>query len=472
MPTPAISTAQRDFKYIDIDPLTEIVSNHVIRRKDRKLREYFASQVVFIQGIFSLVECLFPGCKGHQRYGYVAADNAPVIYRYHDQGSKEAVYAVYRNTLNRPIRVPQDGDPLINGIKWTLRSLDSAVTNSQTILDCLIANLKLQTLKKGFCLECLFFHRNGLGLQFEKLLRTIVSHVVAYGRYLEKESFFPVSRLEQGMTLRLKRIFFEKENCFRQCYAPSREGFNEHMVVIEKDTAIASYPSFYKHGRFVDVDFSILRHIDLVSTFNVTLQCGCDLGRMRHQKAHVAVLRKNHHQGMFNLALGSWKAGDTSFEDPLWMHSLLGQTGPCQAVNKVTATPLASVCSSCQNITTIKSVTIPDTTWLLPCEVSSNLAHCSLEGLSNLSTYVLSGVIFRLAFALIFNHTTGHFSSMNFYNGEWSYYEDNLGGLFKSCNPAKFRYKDRSNVRIYYIRSSASDENHRCLTDAFNRLRS
>jgi hypothetical protein len=463
------SSPSQDFKIIDIDPLTEIIGNHVTRRRDRKLQEFFASQVVIIQGLFSLVECLVPGCKGHSRYGYVASDNSPAFYRYHEKG-KEAVYTLFRNSLNRPIRVPLDGDIIINGIKWTLRSLDSIATNSQTIFDCLLANLKLQTLRKHFCLECLFMHRNGLGLHFEKVLKTVLHHIIAYGRYLEKDSFFPVSRYEPGMTLRFKRAFFEKEDCFRYSYLQFKDGFRESLVAIEKNTSLSSYPSSFRQGRFIDVDFSVLRHLSPVSSFDVTLQCGCDSGRIKSQHAYVALLRRNHHQSVFNLAMATWKMNGGLQEDPLWMHSLLGENGPNASVTRVKATPLASICSGCQNMVSVRSIVVPESTWLLICDVSENLYRCSLEGLSSLAVYVVGGVVFRLAFIVLYNQATGNFTSMNFSHGEWNYYEDNLGGLLKTCNPGKLRYKDRVNARVYYIRDTVSDENHRCLSAAFNRL--
>jgi len=464
-------TVSRDFRVLEMDPLTEIIGNTVFRQKDRKLREYLASQVVFIQSLFSLVECLVPGCGGHQRFGYVAADNVAVFFKYHDKSLKEGVYVPYRNPLCRPFRVPMDDDAIITGIRWNLKTLGSSITPMQSMFDCLIANLKLQSLMKRFCLECLFMHRNGLGLLLERLIKTVLLHVVAFGRYVEREDFFPVTRFEEGMTLRLKRAFFEKDGAFKQVYMPIKDGFREDIIPVEKNLPTSSLPSPLREGRLIDLDFSILRHLNTVSTYDVTLQCGCDAGRQRTKKAYIGVLRRNHRHGFFNMSLAEWKLNGETYEDPLWFHSLFSHGGPNASVTKVTATPLAKICEVCQNMISIRAISVPETSWLLMSEIAEPLSKSSLEGLSDLHTYVMGGVSFKLAYIIVYNQDNGNFSSMNFNQNTWSYYDDGFGGLLKHCRPEKIKYKNRVNLRAVYLRQT-DPESHRCLSSAHKHLRS
>lgn len=460
----------KDFPILELDASTEIVANTVHRRRDRKLREYLASQITFIQGLFSLVECLVPGCRGHQRFGVSTTDNVAVFFRHHDVG-REGIYVPYRNPLCKPLRVPQDGDTLINGIRWDSNSSLGVAESFQSIFDCLLANLKFQTLLKGFCLECIFMHTSGLGLLLERLLKTLLLHVVTLGRYLERETFAPTTFYEQGMTLKCRRVYWDEKNrFFRYNYLPTPNGFKEEILPVERDVPANRMPMHLKRGPFLDLDFSVLRHLNLVSQFNVVLQCGCNTGRPRIEQAYIGVLRRNHRSNVFNLAPAKWDSSGNGYEDPLWLWSLFGSYGSSLAISRPSVAPLASLCPGCQNLVSIRDVQVPETTWLFMAEMAEPLAKQSLEGLSAISTYMLGGVTFKLAFVLLFNQSTGCFTSMNYHQGAWSYYDDSCGGIFKSCRADKVRYKDRTNLRAFYIRQTESNA-HQCLTAATNRLK-
>ena len=460
---------QKDALLLDVDAETEIVANVVHRRKDRKPHEYIASQLVFFQSLFSLVECLVPGCKGHQRYAYSAADNIAAFFRYHDSSTKEAIYIPFKSPLSRPLRIPQDGDELINGIRWGLFQKNSIVNCTQGIFDCLLASLKIQTMLKRFCLECIFMHTNGIGQLLEKIIKTALLHIVPYGRYVDKENFFPVTRYEQGLTLRFRRIFWgENDKLFVPAYVSTKNGFSEKVIYMDPNSNIGQYPVPFRQKPAINLNFSVLRHLDEISTFNVVVSCGCNSGNMRIKKSHVGILRKNSRCGVFNLALGEWNQKHTSYEDPILNWTLFGNEGPNASVTKITATPLAHLCPSCQNLVSVRQVDTPDTTWLLMAEMAESLSKTSLAGLSAVSTVVLGGVNFRLAFVLLYNTTSGAFTSMNYQEGVWSYYEDGVAGLLRQCNADKVRYKDKINLRVYYIRETSTDP-HRCLMAAHKR---
>lgn len=460
----------REYIYIEIDANTEIVSDVVRRRRDRKLREYLENEITFPSELFSIVECLVDNCFGHQHFGYSITDNTPLILNGHEPGKKHASYIVYKNQINRPIRPPRDGDVMIHGIRWDLNSLHTTARVNQGMFDCLLAYLKFKTLQYSFCLECLFMHNSGIGLLLERLIKTVLLHIVPYGRFLEKQKFSPISLYQAGMTLRFRRAFWgNKKNIFKTAIVPTSDSFREDIIAIDPEAPETSQPAPYRLKTPIDVDFAILRHLNEVSTFNCIISCtGCVPEVRQIKKSYIGIIRKSPNHGNFNMALGTWNVKTEGYFDPIWMWSLFGNQLPNANVNRVTVTPFTSICKKCSTVKRVHEIQVPSTTWLLMSEISLSLSKSSLEWLDTFDTYIIGSVTFRLGFVLLYNSDTGEFSSLNYHEGKWFHYDD-FSGIFKSCRLDKVRYREKSNLRVFYFRETMKDP-HACMKAALERF--
>lgn len=461
----------KDFRIMDLDPVQEITGRVVKRKKARRPRTFFESEVIFFKTILVFIECLVPACKGHQKYGQVLSENLPVIFKYHDFG-EQARYIAFKNPICKPMRVPLDGDALINGIKWRLTNPLSIYATTQGIFDCLIASLKFLTLTKDFCIECLFQHENGLGHGLEKFLKTVLYHVVVYGRFMDKEVFKPILAFEKGMSLRFCRIYWEEQgNMFKTAcslvksipYIYHEDDVSENFVFSIPNVIIPEYPSKIKHGVQIDPNSHFLRHLNTISSFFVTIQCHC-FGKKPYPKiVYTSLIRRNKRSNDLHLSLAEWRQRGNEYFDPLFHWSLLGPDTPSTVIPSVNqARPISSLCNVCKNAIYIRDIHVPKTTWLLIAEIDQALSKVSVDHFASISTYSLGDVEFELKLVLLYNTVTGHFTSMHLVQDEWYFFDDKIGGIFKRCSPYRVKYKDRVNLRVVYMRKTETNP-HLCL---------
>ena len=467
----ASRNAYREFLIMEMDPIQELINNQVRRKKERRLTRYPASQVTFVQSFFMLIDCILPGCRGHERYGIIDGLNLPVIFKAHDFNS-QPVYVEFKNQICRPLRVPMDGDVLLNGIKWRLATDTPMPFAVQGYFDCLFASLKFQTLLVDYCLECLFRHTNGAGLALERFLKTIVYHIVAFGRYKERDHFQPVTAYMYGMDLKFRRIHWEKKDeMFKHSCIVTRSGVKEEIFYSPPGLIVPEYPIAPSFGFYANPDTTYLRNLGSVSTFHTTLKCKCYDGKVVPKLAYCGVVRASRKSEFLKVSLASWDSAGSEFEDPLLNFSSLGPEGPNAIMAKhCQATPLASICKKCQNLVSVESVHVPDETWLLNCGLPANLQKCSVDHLLNVSSVVIGGVPFELKYVLIYNSLSGNLSSIHHYSGQFFAMSDANGCILKRCVGERVKYKDRVNLRAVFFRRTESDLHmHQCLKDAANR---
>ena len=454
----------KDWYRLDIDPNVEINGSIVVRRYDRKMDEYGASRVTFYRAVSLMVECILPLCIGHQKYGVITGDNIPVIFKRHDK-DEEAIYVRYKNPICQPMRMPESGDKILNGIKWKIADpmMASVLSGSQsTIFDCLLANLRFRMLLKDFCLECLFVHTNGMGLMFEKLLRTILGHLLIIGRSNERGFYVPITNYDRNVEMRIRRIWWgNNERVFRQVCCDSSKGFKENLVFMGSgDWLFNNTPK----GAMAEPSQGILRWLNTVSKINVTVKCACEGGAMVQKDVYIGLLRKNRRSDLYSIVLADWDLKGEEYEDPVWNWSMFGSETGSQTVVKTQVKPVGRMCEKCKAHVNIHNIRVPETTWLFMADLSENLQKGSIEGIRKIGTYVLGGVTFYLAFIVLYNTETGQFTSMNTYD-LWRFYDDSCGGLLKQCNPSKVKYQSRWNLRAFYYRKTSTTP-HRCIAKA------
>ena len=467
----ASQPVNRDFSLLELDPFQEIVGIVIRRKKDRRQQEYPASQITFLQTLFVFIDCIIPACRGHQKFGIIESDNIPVIFKCHDFND-EAKYVAYKTPICRPLRVPLTGDFLLNGLKWHMVNAASMATVSQTLFDCLIASLKLQTLTFEFCLECLFRHCNGAGLGLERFLKTVLYHIVVLGRFVEREGFQSILKYQKGMDFKFRRVHWERRNeMFKLCgVVTKKSGIRNETYFSLPGEITQEYPNIPQHGVYGNPSLMFLTNLGSVSVIHVSVQCHCHNKRLIPKLAHIGIIRQSKNCDFINVALARWVQDGDEYSDPLLNWSLFGPDIPNRAVyTKINVDPLASVCNRCKTQVLVKNVFVPSTTWLFMAEVPISLQKSSVEVFAPVSSFALGDAVFELKFILLYNTTTGSFTSMNYIDQQWYFLDDRAGGIMKRCNPDRVKYKERVNLRAFYFRKTETNP-HQCLKDAVDRL--
>jgi len=458
------STKSKDWFRLELD-VTQETNNFIVKRKPgRKIKEYAASEVTFYRNVLTtLIMCSNVKCWGHVQFGWIADENVPVIFRRHDE-EKDGIYAPFRSKICLPLRMPEDGDSILSGIRWRVQNstLTTILMAAQsTIVDCLAANLKFRMLTKEFCLECLMVHRNGIGLQFERLLKTLLFHLIFYGRSGEKGPYTAIQKYSKMLDMKIRRIWWgPTDRIFKYVSIDSNAKLREALVY-SPDTWMVDGVGW---GVNVDPNQGILRWLNTVSEILVTVKCGCNSGASVSRKVYIGLLRKNRRSDLYSIVLAKWNLEGVEYEDPLWNFSLFGPNRGSTVVTGIKTEPLTGECKKCKVQLNIYNITVPETTWLFMADLSAELQKGSVDGLKKISTYTLGGVVFYLAFVLLYNSETGHFTSMNTYE-MWRFFDDSCGGLFKYCNPNNVKYQNRWNLRAFYYRKVEGNV-HRCLVKA------
>jgi len=458
------SVRPKDWFRLDLDPVKEIKGSVIARKPERKLKEFNAARVTFFQNLLLMVECLMPACWGHRKYGVVTEENLPVVFRRHEKNGN-VFYVPYKNSICLPMRMPENGDVVLSGVKWSVQSsvlATSLLNATSTIFDCFVANLRFRMLTKRLCLECLFMHTNGMGLIFERYLKTILNHLVFYGRYEDNKPYVPISKFNSSMEFKIKRIWWGfNDKCFKHVCYESNVGFKENVVFRPESWLNNGLPD----GTGVCPDQGILRWLNTISKIIVTVKCGCNGGAYSLQNCYVGLLRKGKRSvDLHNIVLAKWDVNGDEYEDPLWNFSLYGSRQGSLTVTQLIPKPICSTCPKCDLQINMHNILVPETTWLFMADMAEIMQKRSVANLKKIAEYTIDGVEFYLAFILLYNTRTGDFTSINTFD-MWRFFDDSQGGIFKYCNPKNTDYKDRWNVRAFYYRS-VNFNPHRCLMRA------
>ena len=459
----------RDLDIAELDVVQEIDGHAVARKNEVRLPEIPESQVRFFQCFLMIVECFVPMCRGHRKFGVTTETNIPVIFRYHDP-SKEAIYCPFKNPLNMPLRVPATGNIVLGGIYWKLTDGYSKSRVIPSVFDCLIANLRYQMmLTQEFCLECLLTHMNGMGLHLERLLKTVLYHVVPFGRKSDEKPYKTIDKMDETLDLRFKRIWWGKTTDFLWLTCNDFfEGMTEKTFFRVMEPTIY-LPNSQSKGVRIESNGGILRNLDSISRITVSLRCSCESGRTRFKTVYIGLLQKAKRNTIYNISLAQWKTRGEEYEDPIWFWSLYGADRVSVIVKESCAIPITELCKKCNDQITIRDVRVPETTWLFMADLAEPLKKKSLAGLNNIETYSIGGVTFKLAFVLLYNTETGAFTSMNYNKSQWKFFDDAGGGIYQYSNPNRVKYRNRINVRAFYYRVTET-EPHRCLAAAVSRF--
>ena len=464
------SRISEDWDVLEIDAVREIDGRAVVRKFDRKLAEFTVSRVAFFRALLVMVECLIPNCNGHQKYGVVVDENVPVVFRRHEQG-QQAVYAAYKNPISKPMRVPENGDYLLSGIKWRATEfslLVDTVTAITCIFDCLIADLRFRMMTPEFCLECLFAHTNGRGLILERFLKTVLYHIVPFGRVKEKQQFIPLRVYwDRDLDMKFKRIYWGQK-AFKIFCDPVR--LNEQCGMGSPEKPISGMANLFD-GFLANPQTSFLRNLDSITKIIALVKCHC-MEKVKAIEVYCGLISKlrapKGQAPEFMIVLANWNLDGKEYEDPLWNYSMTGNGDVALFVclSAKTPSPIARWCEGCKNFVNMIDVQIPETTWLFCADLTEPLQRCSVQSLQGITAFQIGGVAFVPAFVLVYNTENGRFSTINLIKkNEWRFFDDYCGGLFKRCNPDRVKYTNKINLRVYFYRKTEVNP-HACLARA------
>jgi len=452
-----------DFNIMEMDPIQELKGKSIVRNKSRKQPVFSVAEITFIPALFVFADCFLPGCRGHQKYGVVESENIPVVFKYHDR-NELPVYVAFKSPISRPIRVPLTDDKLLNGIKWRFNPL-SILPTIQCIFDCLLASMKLQSLHtKTFCLECIFRHTNGVGINLEKFLRTVLYHIVSFGRFLDRDLFRPIVKYEKGMNLRFRRIHWEDRNkMFKYCTVVHKRTIKEEVFYGLPGVIDINYAVPPPYGFYLNPDLMFLKNIDLVSFFHAFTTCKCNSGKPYPIKVYLHLIRQHPRSETLSMVPARWENEGPEYSDPLWNWSLIGPEACSKSpYTDNPAVPIAVLCKVCKVMTSLSNFIVPISTWLLMADIPFELRRVPVYYFNSISSFVVNDVIFDLKFIVLYNFETGHFSSMHFFDNQWFYFDDAAGGMMKKCSPDKIKYSNRLNVRSFFFRRNDFNP-HACL---------
>jgi hypothetical protein len=153
-------------------------------------------------------------CERQSKFGLIASENCPVIFTAHT--NDEIVYSPTEPSLGElhgPLKIPEEGDILLHGIKWgTIMPERGKGVKNNCMIDSFLADIKIRSLDKNVCFECFFFHNEGAGLEFERMLLTMKGHIILFSKPEKEGRCQIVQEISYYEDLIIKRIFISSDN--------------------------------------------------------------------------------------------------------------------------------------------------------------------------------------------------------------------------------------------------------------------
>ena len=458
-------------EYVDLEE-KEIIKQ-VIKASIKRGRDNFKVQdVTFFQALQSKAKCSKGCAEGHPKFGLIASENRPVIFTAHK--NDEIVYSPTEPSLGElhgPLKIPEEGDILLHGIKWgtVLPERGTGVKNS-CMIDSFLTDIKIRSLDKNVCFECLFFHNEGPGLEFERMLLTMKGHIVLFSKPEKEGRHQIVQEMSYYQDLIIKRIFISSDNVPAYSTSDEESGIPYQNLMLfafngKNHTRISEN---WRTAVQLSQDIQIMRRIDVVSIFSVICHCKCANEAQRVENIYCCAIRVLK-SGQLTVHPGYRGANETSIRKSfanryfgaskdqarrLWSKDKNRKLEPALPVDMVR-------CLSCHQYPTVDSLTIPETTWLIVVEIPRELQKASLRFMDSLKTIQMGGVTFYLTWVSILM-THGHFCSMHLYGKDWYFFDDDSDGGLTRTDPEDIDYVNKENLKAFYLRRTEKNP-HRCL---------
>jgi len=222
-----------------IDPDVAVEGQQIVVAPPRSTR-FLESSLKFFNNLHATSKCRFEGCDvNHRKYALHVSSNQPCVF---DEHTEEGVYYLpYACKTSFTLRTPRSGDRLITGVQWFTINIPGQAPSSPSVrnscmIDGFLTDLKLRSLDRKFCFECLFMHTYGEGRTLERCLRSLVYHVLVFAKPIAQQKFVRIRKFSYEEDLKIKRIWLDKDNVWQE----SR--YNDHTGHWEQDLLCRTFP--------------------------------------------------------------------------------------------------------------------------------------------------------------------------------------------------------------------------------------
>ena len=214
------------------------------------------------------------------------------------------------------------------------------------------------------------------------------------------------------------------------------------------------------------MDYSVVRRWDSVTEIRLFLSCRCKLNDVRPTHCFMFQLQTGSIAVIPALLSHGANLSEPK-EDYLNLLSQPSGTVMSEEGLKQGAKPFSSAlpinayqCGVCDSHYSLRSITVPDSTWMLVVEFPEGLRKTHFSELNSARETRISGVVFGLAFLLL--QEGDHFISLHLHDKDWYFYEDQGEARKVLVRPDRFVMKTRQCIRAIYFRRVEKNP-HRCM---------
>lgn len=222
-----------------IDPDVTVAGQQIVVATPRATR-FPEGTLKFFDSLHATTKCKRAICSVlHRKHALHIPTNQPCVF---DEHTEEGVfYLPTACKLNFTLRTPRTGDRLITGVQWSTADVSGqsqanpSVRNS-CMIDGFLTDLKIRSLDRRFCFECLFMHTYGEGRTLERCLRSLVYHILVFARPIAQQRFVRIRKFSYEEDLKIKRIWLDKSNVWQESRYNENTGHWEQNLLYRTDT--------------------------------------------------------------------------------------------------------------------------------------------------------------------------------------------------------------------------------------------
>ena len=417
------------------------------------------------------VRCEMAGCRGHYKYGVCEVRNLPVIFSNHR--SEIAHYYAFVIKAILPFRLPQQGNELMDGVKWySISPRDGQIGLTNTcMIDGHVMDLKVRALDIHFCIGCLFVHKTGRGRAIERVLRTIIHYIfmVANPEPSPDGLYQVVQKFTYEQQLYVKRLWVDK------IFEPGELRNELHWGTQGSNLFNDMLKDPHNNGRKMKTRMSIYRmvleNLQEVSCYNIKIDCGCGKNRLTPLQCFRYMVVDSP-QGAFlypEPAYLTFNPLTLEFDANYWDAGEFETQHTPDYERNLSKRVAGRNCNRCISRREISDISVPETTWTLIVEVPMYMRN-NLQFQNIPLGVVMSGQEFEVSW-ICFLYGQTHFVSAHYLHGHWYYYDDISGGAssrmcpFKMIDIDNFDFTNHSFQRVFYRRVTETGP-HRCIKRA------
>ncbi len=102
---------------------------------------------------------------------------------------------------------------MLHGIKWGTVFPETGTGDKNSCMrDSFLTDIKIKCLDKNVCFECLFFHNEGAGLEFERMLLNMKENIILFSKPEKEGRHQIVQEMSYYQELIIERKVLSSDN--------------------------------------------------------------------------------------------------------------------------------------------------------------------------------------------------------------------------------------------------------------------